>query len=252
MKDINYLLPEMSVMVKLLKLIEKSTLKISKMKTTIRRIEELSRAVQKLQKYNFERFSFIRLYQQQCKKLYEEDKDFTYSFYQERFNDDYVKACFMDEANCLSLIKSAKVPGWNCDPSSPDFSFYLNYYILETLDFNFNPDYVRNCMDYFVPDNRTLDKYRKGVTDLFYKKKRSVVFSDDYDKEETDDLLVSVNSIFSMKCGVGDYIPVFEPCPDEDAKVAKDKRETSVLKLTNEDLDKFGSIFTVNPHGRER
>ncbi len=256
MNRMDYLLPEMKYMVRLLKFIEKYTTKIEKEKGKLAKtsIENISKVVEKIQSYNIGRFSAICLYQDVCQSFYDDEKNFTYSLYQERFEAGYVRACFMDEINCLSIIKNMKIPGWNCQPDSPDFSFNLNYYILETLGFGFDANFVRNCMDFFVSDNKVLEQYRKGTVRLFEQKKQTMAFSDAYKKSEFDDLFMAISSVFSMKVGPNDYNPFFEPFSlDElEKNEEKKKKENIILKLTKEELERFDAKSKLDKPGKER
>ena len=262
MKKIDYLLPEMPYMVKLLKVMDKTTSTIASIKSKISRVDKIAGAVERIQQYNFARFTAIALYQDMCQNFYEDGKDVTCSLYQERLGEDALRACFLDEANCLSLIRDTKTQGWNLQPDSPEFGFNLNYYILETLGFGFGADFVRDCMDFFVPDNKVLSQYHKGVTNLFYKKKMAMAFSDDYKKSDYDDLLMSIHALFSMKCGPNDYIPLFEPVSiaeeeklreNADAR-AKNKNggNGNVLRMTQEDFARLGAKLSLNPQEKER
>lgn len=257
MKDIDYLLPDMAYMVKLLKVIEKHTVTIEKIKRKLTKgIETLPRAVEKIQAYNIGRFSAICLYQDVCMNLYDNEKDVTYSLYQERFDQKFVEACFFDEANCLSLIKNTKIPGYDVEPDSPDFSFNLNYFILETLGFGFHANFVRNCMDVFVPDNKVLEQYHKGVMNLFEEKKNVAVFSDAYNKADYDELVMSIGCVFSMKCGPNDYNPLFEPVPlkelRKEEEEIKKKKQNCIIYLSPEDFEGGATKVKPNPFGKER
>jgi len=271
MKQIYTLFPEMPFMVKLLKTIDQYTAKAEREKRNIgkigldflmdekkknKKMEAISKSVRKVQQYNLAKFSLIQFYQNECQRLFDENKDTSASLYLEKFDVDYLKQVFLDEANCLSIVKNLKMFGWNVNPESPNFDFYLPYYILESLDMDFTAEYVRDCMDYFVKDNKDLERYHKGVENVFNIKKKSKIFSDDFDKEHFEDLYWSMEALFSMKSRPGDYIPLFEPVSLEsleaEEKEKKMKQENSVVRLTREDLERLAMKSKFNPLNKGR
>ena len=87
MKKIDIMFPEMPYMARLIKLMKKYSDKIDREKRHIKGIQSLPNYVKKTQRYNVARFQAIMLYQDVCNQFYQDDKDFTYSLYQERFDE---------------------------------------------------------------------------------------------------------------------------------------------------------------------
>ena len=252
MKKIDIMFPEMKYMARLIKLMKKYSDKIDREKRHIKGIQSLPNYVKKTQRYNVARFQAIMLYQDVCNQFYQDDKDFTYSLYQERFDEDFLKATFWDEANSLSLIKNSMLEGYDTNPDSPTFDFNLNYFILESLQAGFNINYIRNLMDFFVPDNKTLNQYKKGVIGLFEEKRNYMCFSDNYDRKEYNNLLSSIQTLFSMKVGPNDYIPLFEPIPMSELEKSDESQTSKDLRVTKEDLEKAGNKFKLFNPEKER
>ncbi len=252
MKKKDIVFPEMPYIAGLIKLMKKYSDKIDREKRHIKGIQSIPNYVKKTQQYNVARFQAIMLYQDICNQFYQDDKYFTYSLYQERFDEDFLKATFLDEVDCLSLIKNSMLGGYDTNPDSPTFDFNLNYFILESLQAGFNVDYIRDLMNFFVPDNKTLDQYKKGVIGLFKEKRNYMCFSDNYDREEYNDLLSSIQTLFSMKVGPNDYIPLFEPIPMSELEKSDEPQTSKDLRITKDDLEKTGNKFKLFNPEKER
>ena len=79
-----------------------------------------------------------------------------------------------------------------------------------------------------------------------------ISFSDNYDRKEYNNLLSSIQTLFSMKVGPNDYIPLFEPIPMSELEKSDESQTSKDLRVTKEDLEKAGNKFKLFNPEKER
>ena len=201
MKRIKYLFPEMSYMDGLLASIDKYTSKIKKVKNRMKYVRQMPDKMLKIRSYNMLRFNKIFEYQDLCNQLVENNLESTAFLYIEQLNADYLRSVFFEEANLLHIAKSIKVP--HLEPGDPENIFNLSYYILESVEAGFDLNFIRECMDLFIADDKELEKYYDAVKKEFsFKVMRDIFYADDKKayKEKMADLRMRLSALFSMKC----------------------------------------------------
>ncbi|MCR5506414.1 MAG: hypothetical protein K6F04_01035, partial [bacterium] len=155
----------------------------------------------KIREYNMLRFRKIYEYLDMCNQLMENNLDTTAYLYIEAFNADYLKSTFYEETNLLHLAKSFKFP--HIDPEDPENIFNLTYYIVESTEVGFDLNFIRNCMDLFVADDKELAKYYRAALKEYDKRRSTEIFYAEDPKKFKEDMIalrMSLSSLFSMKC----------------------------------------------------
>ena len=242
-----YLLPEAEYMEGLLKNIDVFTRKIAKLKKKMEKsIWLMPSLMGKISVLNYKRFQNIVAYMDVCNDLIEGGLETTFFFYMEQFDANYLESVFWEETNLMYLAK--QLGAKNIEPDNPNSIIRLNYYILESVHMGFDLDFIRNCMDVFIADDKELRRYHSGVIKEYNKKLSREVFQTN-DREKFENTRMNINCLFSMKCSPNNMTmeQSIEKSLEEEKEAQKSSKDgkkpyVKVLKDYNQETHKFNPL----------
>ncbi len=169
----------------------------------------------------------------------------------EQFDANYLESVFWEETNLLYLAK--QLGAKNVEPDNPNSIILLNHYILESVHMGFDLDFIRNCMDIFIADDKELRQYHRGVIMKYNEKlSREVCQVNDRKRfrEKFENTRMNINCLFSMKCLPNNMTmeQSIEKSLEEEEKEAQKsskngkKPYVKVLKDYNQETHKFNPL----------